>query len=94
MPSIYENFDGHEAIEVLSEKFGLKPRTKQEFLPRLREYPNVACNELNTPDAPFCVKCRVPLTVPGFMEQDKKKSHEIYEMKEQMLKMQHSLESL
>src|SRR5215469_3840043 len=94
MPSIYENFDGHEAAEVLAEKFGLKPQTKQEFLPRLRECPNVTCKELNTPDAPLCAKCRVPLTVPGFMEQDKKKNDEIYEMKEQMLKMQHSLGSL
>jgi len=85
MPSIYENFDGHEAIEVLSEKFGLKPQTKQEFLPRLRECPNVTCKELNIPDAPFCVKCRVPLTVAGHIEQGHQKEKEMQALRNEMV---------
>ena len=36
MASMYENFDGHEAAEVLAESFGLAPQTKQQSLPRLR----------------------------------------------------------
>ena len=36
----------------------------------------------------------MPLTIPGFMEQDKKKTQRDTEMKEQMFKMQYSIESL
>jgi integrase len=93
MPSNYRNYYGDEASKRLMISFGLEPQS-QKVLPKTRECPNVSCKEFNTPDASFCVKCRVPLTVPGFMEQEKKKNHEIYEMKEQMLKMQDSFESL
>lgn len=94
MASTYENFDGHEAAQVLAESFGIVQHTKPLSLPRLRECPNVTCKELNTSDAPFCVKCRVPLTVAGYMEHDKQKDHEVKELKERMNKMDDNMKEL
>jgi hypothetical protein len=88
MASIYENFDGHEAAQVLAESFGIVPQTKQ-VLPRLVECPNVTCKELNNPDAPFCVKCRIPLSVSGHVEREQ----EFKALKERMAQMQQDFES-
>jgi hypothetical protein len=85
MATIYENFDGHEAAQVLAESFGIIPnQTKQQSLPRLRECPNVTCKESNTPEAPFCVKCRVPLTVAGHIEQAHQKEREMQDLRNEM----------
>lgn len=86
MPSNYRNYYGDEVSKRLMISFGLEPQS-QKALPKMKECPNVSCKELNIPDAPFCVKCRVPLTVSGFMKQDRQKDQEMYELKEQMKKM-------
>jgi hypothetical protein len=52
-----------------------------------RECPNVTCKELNTPDAPFCAKCGVPLTVAAHIEQGHQKDQEMQQLKERMDKM-------
>jgi small-conductance mechanosensitive channel len=83
MPSNYRHYFGDEAINKLMVNFGLAGPQKQK-LPNYRECPNIICKEFNIPDAPFCVKCRVPLTVPGFMEQNKQKDLEMHELKQQM----------
>ncbi|MGA8083560.1 MAG: tyrosine-type recombinase/integrase [Candidatus Nitrosopolaris sp.] len=69
--SVYENFYGNEAGKRLVEAFGLAEK-QQPKLPKLVQCPNVGCRELNNPDAPFCTKCRVPLTPAGFMEKESK----------------------
>ncbi len=91
MAARYEHFYGNEAEELLAESFGLKAEVKKESsnLLELRVCPNVNCGEPNNPDAPFCIKCRVPLTVTGYMEKEK----ESLEMKEQMNKIQQQLKS-
>jgi len=86
MPSNYRNYYGDEASKRLMISFGLEPQS-QKALPKYRECPNVTCKELNIHDAPFCAKCRVPLTVSGFMELDRQKDQDMYELKEQMNKM-------
>jgi hypothetical protein len=64
------------------EAFGIVP--KQRALPKMKECPNVTCKELNAPDAPFCVKCRIPLTVAAHIEEGHRKDQEILELKQQM----------
>ena len=93
-PSLYRHYYGDEASNRLMESFGLTPFEKtQKKLPKYRECPNVICKELNIPDAPFCVKCRVPLTVAGHIQQGSKKDQEMHELKEQMLRMQQNFKS-
>ena len=75
MPSNYRNYYGDEASKHLMISFGLEPQS-QKVLPKMRECPNVICKELNTPDTPFCVKCRVPLTVAGHIEQAHQKERD------------------
>ena len=82
MPSNYRNYYGDEASKRLMISFGLEPQP-QKTLPKYRECPNVTCKELNIPDAPFCAKCRVPLTVAGYMEQGNQKEREIATLREQ-----------
>jgi hypothetical protein len=81
-PSNYRHYYGDEASNRLMESFGLAPVQNQK-LPKYKECPNVTCKELNIPDAPFCAKCRVPLTVPGHIEQDHQKEREIAALREQ-----------
>jgi hypothetical protein len=45
---------------------------------------------LNTPEAPFCKKCRIPLSVAGHLEREQ----EITDLKGQMSKMQQGLKSV
>lgn len=75
MPSNYRNYYGDEASNRLMESFGLAPVRNQK-LPKYKECPNVTCKELNIPDAPFCSKCRVPLTVVGYIEQGHQKERD------------------
>jgi integrase/recombinase XerD len=75
MPSNYRNYYGGEASKRLMISFGLEPQP-QKALPKYRECPNVTCKELNIPDAPFCTKCRVPLTVAGHIEQGHQKERD------------------
>jgi integrase len=84
MPAIYGHFYGNEAEELLAESFGLKPEIKKESLPELRVCPSVNCKEPNNPDAPFCRKCRGPLTIAGYMEEVNEREGEIHELKQQM----------
>ena len=82
MPSVYGNLAEDDAAKALAESYGLKPEVEQEPIPKLRQCPNVTCEEMNNPDAPFCAKCRVPLTVSGFMEQDIQKEQEMVRLSE------------
>lgn len=81
MPSNYRHYFGDEATKKLMIEFGIK--TQQKQLPKFRECPNVTCKEPNIPDAPFCAKCRVPLTVAGHIEQGHQKEREISALREQ-----------
>ena len=67
---------------VLMEAFGIVP--KQRALPKLKECPNVTCKELNAPDAPFCVKCRIPLTVVAHIEEGHRKDQELQDLRKQL----------
>lgn len=91
MAARYEHFYGNEAEELLAESFGFKsgPEIKKESLPELGVCPNVNCKEPNNPDAPFCSKCRIPLSVAGHLEREE----EFKVLKEQMNKMQQMAES-
>jgi integrase/recombinase XerD len=82
-PSFYRHYYGDEAGKRLLESLGLAPQNHTSPLPKLRECPNVNCRELNTPEAPFCVKCNVPLTVAGHIEQGHQKEREIAALREQ-----------
>jgi len=73
------------------EAFGIVP--KQRALPKMKECPNVTCKELNAPDAPFCVKCRIPLTVVAHIEEGHRKDQEIHGLKDQMSHMMQTFES-
>jgi integrase/recombinase XerD len=81
MPAIYGHFYGNEAEELLAESFGLQ-EIKKESLPELRVCTNVNCKELNNPDAPFCTKCRSPLTVAGYMEEVNERDGKIARLEE------------
>jgi integrase len=83
MPSNYRNYYGDEASKHLMISFGLEPQS-QKVLPKMRECPNVICKELNTPDTPFCVKCRVPLTVAGHIEQSHQKGQDMQALRNEM----------
>jgi integrase/recombinase XerD len=92
MAATYQHFYGNEAAEVLAEAFGLAPKVRQEPFPQLRQCTNVTCKEMNNPDAPFCVKCRVPLTVVGYIEdrnqeeeEKAKQRDELQTLKDQLL---------
>jgi integrase/recombinase XerD len=94
MPSVYENLGEDDAAEALAESYGLV-KVEQETIPQLRQCPNVTCKEMNNPDAPFCAKCRVPLTVAGFMERENQMSQsnnvEVDRMKERMEAMEYQV---
>ena len=81
--SFYHHYNGDEASKSLMSAFGIVPR--QQALPKMRECPNVTCKELNTPDAPFCVKCSVPLTVAGHIEQGHQKEKEMQALRNEIL---------
>src|SRR5215831_7543350 len=80
--SFYRHYNGDEASKSLMEAFGIVP--KQRALPKMKECPNVTCKELNAPDAPFCVKCRIPLTVVAHIEEGHRKDQEIQELRKQL----------
>jgi len=90
MASVYENLSEDDAAEALAEYYGLGPKVEQqETIPQLRQCPNVTCKHMNNPDAPFCAnpKCRVPLTVAGYMEnryQEEEQKAELQILKDQM----------
>lgn len=81
--SQYRHYYGNEAGKKLLESYGLAPQNQQS-IPKLRECPNVNCKELNNPDAPFCTKCRVPLTIAGYMEKGHEKDEKISSLEKQM----------
>ena len=76
----YQNYLGDEASNSLGVYFGVAQRQPPK-VPKERQCPNVNCQELNTPEAPFCKKCRIPLS--GHLERE----GELAEMREQMNKI-------
>jgi integrase/recombinase XerD len=82
MPAVYGHFYGNEAEELLAESFGVKSEIKKESIPELRVCTNINCKELNNPDAPFCTKCRSPLTVAGYMEEVNERDGKISRLEE------------
>jgi hypothetical protein len=78
----YQNYFGNEAADSLGAYFGVIPKGPPK-IPKQRQCPNINCQELNTPEAPFCGKCRIPLSVAGHLEREQ----EIIELKEQMSKI-------
>jgi hypothetical protein len=62
--------------------FGVAHRQPPK-VPKQRQCPNINCQELNTPEAPFCTKCRIPLTVSGHVEREQ----EFKALKERMDQM-------
>jgi integrase len=85
--SFYRHYNGDESSKSLMVAFGLSD--PKQRLPRQRECTNVTCKELNTLDAPFCVKCRIPLTVPGYMEEGHRKEQEIDSLRDEILETRH-----
>jgi len=75
----YQNYFGDEAADSLGAYFGVTQRQPPK-VPKQRQCPNVTCQELNTPEAPFCRRCRLPLTVAGHLEREE----EFKTLKEQM----------
>ena len=78
----YQNYFGDEAADSLGAYFGVAQRQPPK-VPKERQCSNVNCQELNTPEAPFCKKCRIPLSVAGHLEREQ----ELAEMREQMNKI-------
>jgi integrase/recombinase XerD len=80
---------GDEAANSLGVYFGV-PRAQTSAkpnLPKQRQCPNINCQELNTPEAPFCTKCRIPLTVSWHVEREQ----EAKALKERMDQMSQEL---
>jgi integrase/recombinase XerD len=88
---VYQNYLGDEAANSLGAYFGVPEakQTNKPKLPKQRQCPNINCQVLNTPEAPFCTKCRIPLTVPGHMEREQ----EFKDLKEQVNQMGQELKS-
>ena len=84
----YQNYFGDEAADSLGVYFGVTQKQPPK-VPKERQCPNINCQELNTPEAPFCVKCRIPLSVAGHLEREE----EIIELKDQMSQMMQTFES-
>lgn len=91
MPSVYIHYFGNEAAQTILENRGFVTGGGDQSKHPLALKKCPVCNELNSPVAPFCVKCRVPTTA-GYLEEREKKDQEIHELKEQMNKMQKSIE--
>jgi hypothetical protein len=84
----YEHLFQDDAEKRLAEALG-SGIVKREApkVPRHIECPK--CKYQNIPDAPFCTKCRIPLSVSGHVEREQ----EFNEMKQRMAQMQQDFES-
>jgi hypothetical protein len=65
----YQNYFGDEASDSLGAYFGVAQKQPPK-VPKQRQCPNINCQELNTPEAPFCRKCRIPLSIAGHLERE------------------------
>jgi integrase len=90
MAQKYIHYFGNESSESLLEAYGI---VTKDNIPMNTLNPKLCpnCNEGNTQDAKFCVKCKMIMSLEGYqeaLESEKQKEDEIKLMKDQMMAMQ------